>query len=98
MLQCQACKSWNEDGAAFCTQCGQPAGGGRRRWGLRHTLVLIAGLAGIQAAVFFYFFQQPVEPGVPQGQGQPRSVAVMKPAVEGETPAPPHPVRYFALP
>ena len=89
MLQCQTCKSWNEDGAAFCTQCGQSVGGGRRRWGLRHTLVLIAGLAGIQAAVFFYFFQQPVEPGVPQGQGQPRSVAVMKPAVEGETPAPP---------
>ena len=89
MLQCQACKSWNEDGAAFCTQCGQPVGGGKRRWGLRHTLVLIAGLAGIQAAVFFYFFQQPVEPGVPQGQGQPRSVAVMKPVVEGETPAPP---------
>ena len=89
MLQCQTCKSWNEDGASFCTQCGQPVGGGKRRWGLRHTLVLIAGLAGIQAAVFFYFFEQPVEPGVPQGQGQPRSVAVMKPAVEGETPAPP---------
>ena len=89
MLQCQTCKSWNEDGASFCTQCGQPVGGGKRRWGLRHTLVLIAGLAGIQVAVFFYFFEQPVDPGVPQGQGQPRSVAVMKPAVEGETPAPP---------
>ena len=89
MLQCQACKSWNENGAAFCIQCGQSVGGGKRRWGLRHTLVLIAGLAGIQAAVFFHSFQQPVEPvesGVPQGQ--PRSVAVMKPAVEGETPAP----------
>ena len=56
MLQCQACKSWNEDGAAFCTQCGQPVGGGKRRWGLRHTLVLIAGLAGIQAGFSFIFF------------------------------------------
>ena len=65
MLQCQACNSWTEDGATFCTQCGQRVEGGKGGWGRRRTLIL--GLVGVQAALLLAWFlaDSPREAPVP---------------------------------
>ena len=103
MLQCQACNSWNEDGATFCTQCGQRVEGGKGGWGRRRTLIL--GLVGVQAALLLAWFlaDSPGEAPVPapssgtrQGSEKkekgrppdPRPPAVEKPADSGGPPPP----------
>lgn len=53
MIQCASCASFNDDGAAFCGQCGASlAGGGRRARGARlraglRMVLLLAASAGI---------------------------------------------------
>lgn len=65
MLQCQACSSWNDDMAAFCSQCGQPVGvKGRRGWEFRHTVILSVGLSLLVLAAMLSF-----------DRGEPGSVA-----------------------
>ena len=84
MLQCQACSSWNDDSAAFCSQCGQSTGRkGRGGRGLLFSAILFAGLLAMAA----WFLLYRVEPGRPVAlPSEPGSAVAVPPLAEKSSP------------
>ncbi|MEC9351890.1 MAG: hypothetical protein VYD81_01115, partial [Planctomycetota bacterium] len=84
MLQCQACSSWNDDSAAFCSQCGQSTGRkGRGGRGLLFSAILFAGLLAMAA----WFLLYRVEPGRPVAlPSEPGSAVAVPPLAEKNNP------------
>ena len=100
MLQCRACNSWNEDSAAFCSQCGQSTGR-KGRGGLRLPLTVIVftalvALTGFMAT-WLLLDREALEPAAlpsvekPVAQGPPLPGKSSPPAerpAPGKPPAP----------
>ena len=83
MLQCQACSSWNDDSAAFCSQCGQSTGRkGRGGSGLLYSAILFAGLVAMAA----WFLLYRVEPGPVAPPSAPASAVAVPPVPEKSSP------------
>ena len=100
MLQCRACNGWNEDSAAFCSQCGQSTGR-KGRGGLRLPLTVIVftalgALTGFMAT-WLLLDREALEPAAlpsvekPVAQGPPLPGKSSPPAerpAPGKPPAP----------